>query len=145
MRRLQAFLIALSATSVAACADPPGTPHPLPFNYQEESSSLAIYDKYAPLIRQINGVDTVYLSANNNPRLLVVVVRDTVAQNQAKIRYGQVLDGKLNVDYRIEPRDDDGEGPIAQVPTAKAPGSWWEVVTSFFTSLPAHVMGIRRP
>jgi hypothetical protein len=125
----------LIAASLGACADPPGTPKPLPVNYAEENKSAVTYGKYSPLIREVPGVMSTYLTANNNPRTLVVVVPDNATANAVTAKFGTAVDG-LPLDVQIQRKDDFDRDPgeLQQVPKAEMPTTWWGKVMFFLTN-----------
>jgi hypothetical protein len=125
LRRVVVSWLALVALS--ACADPPGMPKPLPVNFQEESHAVQVYDKYAPAIRQIPGVLTTYLTANNNPRQVVVVVQDDPTYVAVQKQFNNKLDDVPLV-IRVQTKDtfNTDPGDVKQVPKVELPTTWWE-------------------
>lgn len=119
------FLTSLFACAVlAGCADPPGTPKPLPLNYQEENQAIQVYRKFQPHLQGVEGVQETYLSANNNPRRVVVVVRDEASAARVRKQFGKNLDG-LKMRFEIADQDKPEDGPIQKVPTVEQPTTWW--------------------
>jgi hypothetical protein len=125
------------AAFMAGCADPPGIAKPKPMNYQEESKAGEIYNKYSGKLKEVDGVVTTYLTASNNPRRVVVVVRDRKARNAVKDKFGTDLDGlKLKFKTAENDVDVDDSAPIEAVPTSGfEAGGWWGQVLGFFTSV----------
>ena len=79
----------LLTVTLVGCADPPGLPKPKPFDLQEEQRATATYDKYKNLVQDTDGVLTTYLTQTNNPRRMVVVVKDDKAVIDGVIWKGQ--------------------------------------------------------
>lgn len=129
-----------AAVSLAACTDPPGTPKPLPTDRAEESAAVAMYRKYAPHVREIDGVLSTGLTNNNNPRQLVVVVKDDQARQRVSGRFKDSLEG-LPLVVKVAPSYlEDGQG-IAAVPTQTVPDTWWGKLLEFFRTLPTWLLG----
>lgn len=128
------------AVGLSACADPPGMPKPLPTDHIEESSAMAMYRKYAPHLREIEGVFSTGLTSNNNPRQLVVVVKDDTAKKRVTSRFKDSLEG-LPLVVKIAPSYAEGEGAIEAVPTQTEPDTWWGKLAEFFRTLPTWLLG----
>lgn len=135
--RLLSTLIA--AVAIAGCATPPDLPQPKPLDYREQAKAEEIYRKYNANVRDMDGVYSTYLTANNNPRQFVVVVRDAKAGDAVWSQFHGNFDGlpmKIQVVPKIRPDDD----PIVQVKTVELPTTWWGQVMAFFQSLPERWM-----
>jgi hypothetical protein len=106
---------------------------------QEEARSSAAYNKYKLLVQQMDGVVTTYLTRNNNPREMVVVVRDHKAEEAVWQAYGHAVerDG-LPMHLKVLDRDaPEGVSPIEAVPTESQPDTWWGKLIGFFQGLRA--------
>lgn len=134
---LTRLLCSIVLTAVmAGCADPPGVAKPKPLNYQEEAKASEIYHRYSPQLKDVDGVVTTYLTASNNPRRVVVVVKDRKSRNAVKEKFGTNLEG-LKMKFKTAETDADiDDGPIEAVPTSglEMGGIWGQVLT-FFTSV----------
>src|SRR5687767_4409904 len=85
---------------LAGCADPPGMRKPLPIDYQEQSRAQAVYRTLGPQLTQFPGVVGSYLTQSNNPRRIVVVVRDKAVLKSMKSLYGKERDG-VKIRYEL--------------------------------------------
>ena len=139
------FLLSLMAlTLVSACADPPGKPKPLPLNYQEETQAIQVYRKYQPQIQEMDGVQEMYLTANNNPRRIVVVVRDEASADRVKAQYGKRLDG-LKMNFEVAKKIKPADGPIEQVKTVEQPTTWWGKIAWYLGMWKQQLLGQPQP
>lgn len=139
------FLLSLMPLAlVAGCADPPGKPKPLPLNYQEETQAIQVYRKYQPQIQAVDGVQEMYLTANNNPRRIVVVVRDEDAADRVKAQYGKRLDG-LKMNFEVAKKIKPADGPIEQVKTVEQPTTWWGKIAWYLGMWKQQLLGQPQP
>ena len=125
------LFMALIAAALGGCADPPGLAKPKPFDYQEEQQATSVYQKYKGHFQAIDGVMTSYLTANNNPRAIMVVVRDKETAEKVRARFGRRVDG-LRLRTSVVDRDVPDDAPIEAVPTQTLPDTWWGKVLGFF-------------
>ena len=127
----------LLTVTLAGCADPPGLSKPKPFDLQEEQRATATYDKYKGVVQNTDGVLTTYLTQTNNPRRMVVVVKDDAAAKAVKKSYrDSILADGLKLKVAVVDREGEDD-PIEAVPTATTPDTWWGKVLSFFQGLRA--------
>lgn len=126
----------LLTTALSGCADPPGLPKPKPFDLQEEQRSSAAYNKYKLLVQQMDGVVTTYLTRNNNPRQMIVIVKDHKSEEAVWQAYGHAVerDG-VPMSIKVQDRDVPDDAPIEAVPTQTVPDTWWGKLVSFFQGL----------
>lgn len=130
------LLSLMIGAALAGCADPPGLPKPKPLDLAEEQRSTALFQKYGPHVRQVDGVLNTYLTANNNPRTLIVVVKDQKSADAVWNQYASVIEREgLPMRTKIAERnvpDDGSGGAIEAVPTQTVPDTWWGKVVGFF-------------
>jgi hypothetical protein len=125
----------LIAAALGGCADPPGLAKPKPYSMEEEGQATAVYQKYSSHLQQLDGVLTTYLTATNNPRELMVVVKDDKTRKIIRDKYGRRVDGmRLSVKV-LDSEVADDDGPIEAVPTQTVPDTWWGKVVSFFQGI----------
>jgi hypothetical protein len=124
--------------TLAGCADPPGLSKPKPFDLNEENRSTATYNKYKSVVQNTDGVLTTYLTQTNNPRRMIVVVKDEKTAESVKSAFrDKVLTDGLSMKVRVVDRQNDDD-PIEAVPTESTPDTWWGRILQFF-------QGIRAP
>ena len=106
---------------------------------QEETRSTAAYNKYKDPVQKMDGVLTTYLTRNNNPRELVVVVRDEKTGDAVYDAYSRAIKQEgLRMQIKVVDREGAGDGnPIEAVPTETTPDTWWGRVLMFFQGLRA--------
>lgn len=134
--RFRFFTLGLVLAAIAGCGTPPGTPQPLPTNYQEQAKAEDTYRKWAIAIEHEPGVFATFLTDNNNPRQFVVVVQDGAAGNAIMSHYHGQIEG-LPLRVQIVPKQVPDEPTTDTVPTVKQPTTWWGQVLEFFSQLPA--------
>jgi hypothetical protein len=124
----------LIAAALGGCADPPGLAKPKPYSMEEEGQATAVYQKYSGHLQQMDGVLTTYLTATNNPRALMVVVKDDKTAGEVRAKYGRRVDG-MRLSVKVLDREVADDGPIEEVPTQTVPDTWWGKVVSFFQGI----------
>ncbi|MOA52283.1 hypothetical protein D3C78_1755580 [compost metagenome] len=92
---------------------------------------MAVYKKYKGHFQAIDGVMNSYLTANNNPRSIVVVVRDRKTAKAVEKEFGNRVDGLL-LETSVVERDLPDGAPIEAVPKQDLPDTWWGKVLGFF-------------
>jgi hypothetical protein len=117
------FLGACIGACLGACADPPGLRQPLPVDQREEYASYASFRNLANELSKEDGVLSTYLTRTNNPRELVVVVRDKDVRRRIDQRYQGRLNG-LTIRVELAPVGFEEEG-IRAVPKEMLPTTWW--------------------
>jgi hypothetical protein len=113
--------------ALAGCADPPGISKPLPPDAAEILASTNAHKRLAAEFRTEPGVLGTYLTQTNNPRRLVVVVRDEATLERLERSRPRRYDG-LKIRYEVAPQGfvADSEAPIEGVPTEALPEGWWD-------------------
>jgi hypothetical protein len=129
--------------TLAGCATPPGTPTPLPTDYNEQNKSQDIFRRNAPALSREPDVLGVYLTANNNPRHLKVIVKDLAARKRIYDKYGGNIEGldlMVRADYEPNPGDE-----IVPVPKEEAPKTWWDKIFATFAAWKNRVLAPAAP
>lgn len=114
----------LALICLTACADPPGVRQPLPSDPREEYAAYAAYRQVASDLSKEDGVLSTYLTRTNNPREVVVVVRDKDVRRRLDDRYRGRMNG-LPLRVELAPKGFEEEG-IQPVPQENLPTTWWE-------------------
>ncbi|MEB3328928.1 MAG: hypothetical protein VKQ33_06815 [Candidatus Sericytochromatia bacterium] len=120
---LQGFLL----LALAGCADPPGLKKPLPPDAAEVLAATSAHRRLAAELRSEPGVLGTYLTQTNNPRRLVVVVRDAATLERLERTRPRRYDG-LKLRYEVAPQGfvADSEAPLEAVPAETLPEGWWD-------------------
>lgn len=116
---------------LAGCADPPGLRKPLPVDYQEQNKAQEAYRRLGPQLAKYDVVVGSYLTQTNNPRRIVVVVRDKAAREQMRMLFGKEVDG-VKIKYEIATKGFDVDEGITEVPRQDLPQTWWDKVVYYF-------------
>ncbi|MDB5101678.1 MAG: hypothetical protein JWM80_6099 [Cyanobacteria bacterium RYN_339] len=119
--------------TLVGCATPPGMPTPLPTDYNEQNKSTDIFRRIAPALGREPDVLGVYLTANNNPRHMKVIVRDLAGRSRMLAKYGGTIDG-LDVMYRADYEPNPGDEALVPVPKEELPTTWWEKMIAAFAA-----------
>ncbi|MEB3195719.1 MAG: hypothetical protein VKP62_00805 [Candidatus Sericytochromatia bacterium] len=120
------LLLGVALAGLLGCADPPGMRKPLPLDPAEEGQALATYRKAAQEVQQVDGVLGTYLTRTNNPREMVVVVRDKPARKRVGEKFGGEIAG-LSLRVELAPKGfEDEQEPIEEVQNEKLPSNWRE-------------------
>lgn len=138
------FALTVSLLLVVGCADAPGVTKPLPLDYQEQQRATDVYHRNAGRLNGMDGVYSTYLTTHNNPRRIIVVVRDNDALDNVERAFGTSIEG-VTLDYRINPKAIEADGGIKEVPTITMPTTWWGKVLLYLEQLPEKVMGAPPP
>ncbi len=110
------------AVTVYGCASPPGLVQNAPVDPTEVARSTERFRQYATDMRSVDGVISVYLTSNNNPRQMVVTVdRDAVAES-LRAKYGREVDG---IRIRYETIAADPEERAVDRTRRIIPSTWW--------------------
>jgi hypothetical protein len=126
--------------ALAGCADPPGTRKPLPLDYGEQTKAQQVYRALSPQLSKYDGVVGSYLTATNNPRRIVVVVKDKDTRDQMKQLFGRDRDG-VKIRYEIASKGfEHDDGPIEAVPNQDLPVTWWDKVMFYMKHFAYRVM-----
>lgn len=132
MKRLKFALLLTILVAQTACATPPGTPVPKPTDYVELNKSTDIFRRYSHILGNDPDVTAVLLTANNNPRHMIVHVKDHAAHDRLLKQYGGTIEG-LDVWYYIDHEPNPGD-PIEAVPKVEEPKTWWEKLIAAFAA-----------
>lgn len=137
LRRSLASLVCLLV--LAGCADPPGVKKPLPVDYQEQNKAQEVYRRLGPQMAKYDVVVGSYLTQTNNPRRIVVVVKDKAAREQMKMLFGKEVDG-VKLKYQIAEKGFDTDDGITEVPKQDLPQTWWDKVVFYFKNFAYRVL-----
>lgn len=132
------FLV-LAALCAAGCATPPGTPMPKPTDYQELTHAQSVFERYSRVFANDPDVTSVLLSSNNNPRNLVVHVKDNAAQRRLLKKFTGTIEG-VDTRYYVDREGPQPDDPIEAVPTVAAPTTWWGKVMAVFEGWRTRIM-----
>jgi hypothetical protein len=135
--------VVLLLAALAGCANPPGQPQPVPTDYNEQNHSQDVFRRYSPVFAKEPDVLGVYLTANNNPRHLKVIVKDLPARVRLMQKYGGTIEG-LDVMYFVDYEPNPGDELVA-VPKEELPKTWWERMIAAFAAWKNRVLAPATP
>lgn len=124
---------------LAGCADPPGLKKPLPVDYQEQTKAQEVYRRLGPQMAKYDVVVGSYLTQTNNPRRIVVVVKDKAAREQMRMLFGKSVDG-VKIKYEVAAKGFDVNEGITEVPKQDLPQTWWDKVVYYFKNFAYRVL-----
>lgn len=119
----------LALACLLSCAEPPGLRQPLPPDPREEFAAYAAYRRAASDLGKEEGVLSTYLTRTNNPREVVVVVRDKDVRRRLDGKYRGRVNG-LPVRVELAPKGFEEEA-IQRVQQEMLPTTWWEKVVYY--------------
>ena len=125
--------------ALAGCADPPGLKKPLPLDYQEQSHAQDVYRRIGPQMAKYDGVVGSFLTQTNNPRRIVVVVKDKTTRDQMRMLFGKENDG-VKIRYEISDKGFDANAGIEAVEKVDLPVTWWDKVVFYLKNFANRVL-----
>lgn len=138
------ILLLTCILALAGCADPPGMRKPLPLDTREQFAASETYRRIGPELARQPGVVGTYLTQTNNPRRLVIIVRDEATMETIKKQYGRKIDD-LRIRYEVANKGWDPNEGIEAVPTESLPTTWWDKVIFYFKNFANRVMPVDMP
>lgn len=130
------------ACPVYGCASPPGLTPNAPVDPTEVARSTERFRQYATDMRYVDGVISVYLTSNNNPRQMVVTVdRDAVAES-LRAKYGREIEG---IRIRYETIAADPEERAVDRTRRIIPSTWWGRLLDYAQNWRQYVFPAEKP
>jgi hypothetical protein len=105
------------------------------------NTSFASHRQLARELAQEDGVLSTYLTQTNNPRELVVIVRDKDIRRRVDDKYRGRLNG-LTIRVELSPKGFEEQGILA-VTKEELPSTWWGWLVYYFRHYAFRILGTR--